>query len=44
MTAILSIVLSSGLVVIISLDHPFIGPVHISPESLERVLAIAKAG
>jgi hypothetical protein len=44
MTAILSIVLSSGLVVIISLDHPFSGPVHISPESLERVLAIAKAG
>jgi hypothetical protein len=44
MTAILSIVLASGLVVIISLDHPFSGPVHISPESLERVLASAKEG
>ena len=39
MTAILSIVLTSGLVVIISLDHPFSGPVHISPEALEHVLA-----
>ncbi len=39
MTAILSIVLTSGLVVIVSLDHPFSGPVHISPELLERVLA-----
>jgi hypothetical protein len=44
MTAILSIVLTSGLVVIISLDHPFSGPVHISPEALEHVLAIAKEG
>jgi Protein of unknown function (DUF4239) len=44
MTAILSIVLASGLVVIISLDHPFSGPVHISPEALEQVLAIAKEG
>jgi hypothetical protein len=44
MAAILSIVLTSGLVVIISLDHPFSGPVHISPESLERVLAGAKEG
>jgi hypothetical protein len=42
MTAILSIVLASGLVVIISLDHPFSGPVHITPESLERVLANAE--
>ena len=41
MTTILSILLTLGLVVIISLDHPFSGPVHISPESLERVLAIA---
>ncbi|RBP16444.1 uncharacterized protein DUF4239 [Roseiarcus fermentans] len=39
MTAILSIVLTSGLVIIISLDHPFSGPVHIEPESLEQVLA-----
>lgn len=44
MTAILSVVLASGLVVIISLDHPFSGPVHIAPESLERVLANAKGG
>ncbi len=42
MTAILSIVLASGLVVIIALDHPFSGPVHISPEALEHVLAIAE--
>ena len=44
MTAILSIVLASGLVVIISLDHPFSGPVHIAPELLERVLANAREG
>ena len=44
MTTILTILLTLGLVVIISLDHPFSGPVHISPESLERVLAIAKGG
>jgi hypothetical protein len=44
MTAILSIVLAAGLVVIISLDHPFSGPVHISPEALEHVLAIAEHG
>src|SRR5271166_2772337 len=39
MTAILSMLLTSGLVVVISLDHPFSGTVHIAPESLERVLA-----
>jgi hypothetical protein len=44
MTAILSIVLAAGLVVIISLDHPFSGPVHIAPEALEHVLAIAEHG
>ena len=44
MTGVLSIVLASGLVVIIALDHPFSGPVHIAPEALERVLAIAKEG
>src|ERR1700733_99968 len=42
MTAILSIVLAAGLVVITSLDPPFRGPVHISPEALEQVLAIAE--
>ncbi len=41
MTAMLSIVLASGLVVIIALDHPFSGPVRITPEALENVLAIA---
>ena len=44
MTAILSIVLASGLVVIVALDHPFSGPVHISPEALEHVLANAERG
>ena len=44
MTATLSIVLASGLVVIIALDHPFSGPVHIAPEALERVLAGASHG
>jgi hypothetical protein len=44
MTAILSIVLAAGLVVIVALDHPFSGPVHISPEALEHVLAIAEHG
>jgi len=44
MTAVLSILLTSGLVVVISLDHPFSGPVHISPESLERTLANATEG
>jgi Protein of unknown function (DUF4239) len=44
MTAILSVVLAAGLVVIIALDHPFSGPVHVSPEALEHVLAIAKEG
>jgi hypothetical protein len=42
MTAILSIVLAAGLVVIIALDHPFSGAVHISPEAIERVLANAE--
>jgi len=44
MTAILSVVLAAGLVVIIALDHPFSGPVHISPDALEHVLAIAEHG
>jgi Protein of unknown function (DUF4239) len=42
MTAILSVVLAAGLVVIIALDHPFSGPVHIVPEAIERVLANAE--
>jgi hypothetical protein len=44
MTSVLSVVLAAGLVVIIALDHPFSGPVHISPEALERVLANAEHG
>ncbi len=44
MTATLSIVLSAGLVVIIALDHPFSGTVHISPEAIERVLANVEHG
>ena len=44
MTATMSILLTSGLVVIISLDHPFSGPVHISPELIERALAAVEKG
>jgi hypothetical protein len=44
MTAILSILLTTGLVVIISLDHPFSGPVHIAPESIERALSNGQEG
>jgi Protein of unknown function (DUF4239) len=39
MTAILATLVTLGLVVIVSLDHPFSGAVHIPPDSLERVLA-----
>jgi hypothetical protein len=39
MTAILSFLVTMGLVVIVSLDHPFSGSVHISPHSIEQVLA-----
>ena len=42
MTAILTIIVTLGLVVIVSLDHPFSGAVHIAPESIERVLAAFK--
>ena len=44
MTSVLSVVLAAGLVVIIALDHPFSGPVHISPEAIEHVLANAEHG
>jgi Protein of unknown function (DUF4239) len=44
MTAILTILVTLGLVVIVALDHPFSGAVHIPPDSLERVLAAFKEG
>jgi hypothetical protein len=39
MTGVLSILVTLGLVVIISIDHPFTGPVHVQPEPLQAVLA-----
>jgi hypothetical protein len=39
MTGVLSILVTMGLVVIISIDHPFTGPIHIQPEPLATVLA-----
>jgi hypothetical protein len=39
MTGVLSILVTLGLVVIISIDHPFTGPVHVQPEPLSAVLA-----
>ena len=39
MIGVLSILVTTGLVVIISLDHPFTGPIHIRPEPLAAVLA-----
>jgi hypothetical protein len=38
MTGVLSILVTMGLVVIISIDHPFTGPVHIHPDPLASVL------
>jgi Protein of unknown function (DUF4239) len=38
MTAILSLIVFMGLFVIVSIDHPFTGPVHVHPDPLERVL------
>jgi uncharacterized protein DUF4239 len=38
MTGILSTIVFMGLLVIISIDHPFTGPVHIDSEPLQRVL------
>jgi Protein of unknown function (DUF4239) len=39
MTGVLSLLVTMGLVVIISIDHPFTGPVYIHPEPLALVLA-----
>jgi Na+/melibiose symporter-like transporter len=38
MTGILSLVIFMGLLVIVSIDHPFTGPVHVGNEALELVL------
>jgi hypothetical protein len=38
MTGVLSVLVTMGLVVIISIDHPFTGPVYIRPDALELVL------
>ena len=39
MTGALSVLVTMGLVVIVSIDHPFTGPIHIHPHPLEAVLA-----
>jgi Protein of unknown function (DUF4239) len=39
MTGVLSVLVTMGLVVIISIDHPFTGPVYIHPDPLAQVLA-----
>jgi hypothetical protein len=39
MTGVLSVLVTLGLVVIVSLDHPFTGPVHIPPDALADVLS-----
>lgn len=39
MTSILTVIVFMGLFVIVSIDHPFTGPVHVGPEALEEVLA-----
>jgi hypothetical protein len=38
MTGVLSLLVTLGLVVIISVDHPFTGPVYIHPDALSTVL------
>lgn len=38
MTGILSVIVFMGLLVIVSINHPFTGPVHIDSEPLEAVL------
>jgi len=38
MTAILALIVFMGLFVIVSIDHPFTGPVHVEGVALERVL------
>jgi hypothetical protein len=38
MTGILTLIVFMGLFVIVSIDHPFTGPVHISADPLRTVL------
>jgi hypothetical protein len=38
MIGILSVIVFMGLLLIISFDHPFTGPVHVGSEPLEAVL------
>jgi hypothetical protein len=39
MSGILAIIVFMGLFVIVSIDHPFTGPVHVDPGPLQRVLS-----
>lgn len=39
MTCILAVIVFMGLFVIVAIDHPFTGPVHVDPMPLEKVLA-----
>jgi hypothetical protein len=39
MTGVLSVLVTTGLVVILSIDHPFTGPVYIHPDSLDAMIA-----
>ena len=38
MTGVLSVLVTTGLVVILSIDHPFTGPTYIQPEPLDSLL------
>ena len=38
MTGVLAVIVFMGLFVIVSIDHPFTGPVHVESAALERVL------
>ena len=38
MTGILTLIVFMGLFVIVSIDHPFTGPVHISADPLRAVV------
>ena len=44
MTAVLSTIVFMGLYVIVSLDHPFTGSVHVESEPLQAVLEDLGAG
>ena len=44
MTGVLSVLVTTGLVVIISIDHPFTGSVYIHPDALGAVLAEQPVG